>query len=534
MRIKKILIHNFRSIIKAEIEPSVFNVFVGQNNHGKTNLFDAIQWFYSPDDKVEDLRPFHKQDLDIIVEIEFADLQAGLGQIKNAKNKVAFEKLLNGRDTIRVMRASKDVSKRFLFDESTGAWTDKNFAGFDKAFNDCIPRLEYVEATKRLDDVSKFGKKTPIGLMLSSVLSAILEKSSNYAEFKEKFENLFQAPDSEVKVKLDELSGKVKLHLEKQFPDCTKVTFEVSEPAFDELLKNFLTTVDDGVETRSDEKGDGMQRALMLAIIKTYADYRRQNDDSAKSFLFIIDEGELHLHPSAQRQLKNALLDLARQGDQVFLSTHSSVLVVDEDPIQTIYKVEKTNQTTQVSAASRSDKVEIIYELLGGSPADLLLPNNFLIVEGRSERDFLKAIIERFYGDKKAVQIVMALGDAAKQKDSVYAIQSLFVPLTLNSVYDKRFVILLDKPKNDTSLNKLLSTYPTLKTNNQIYILDTTTIEEYYPAKWKLAADKVRDMKDGEKVDLAKRVGAEISKDLFEKEMPVIQNALQAAWSKAY
>ena len=44
MKIKSILVKNFKSIREAYINTSSFNVFVGQNNHGKTNLFQAIEW----------------------------------------------------------------------------------------------------------------------------------------------------------------------------------------------------------------------------------------------------------------------------------------------------------------------------------------------------------------------------------------------------------------------------------------------------------------------------------------------------------
>lgn len=47
MRIGRIRIENFRSIKSVDIQPSKFNVFVGQNNHGKTNLFEALDWFYT-------------------------------------------------------------------------------------------------------------------------------------------------------------------------------------------------------------------------------------------------------------------------------------------------------------------------------------------------------------------------------------------------------------------------------------------------------------------------------------------------------
>jgi len=50
-----------------------------------------------------------------------------------------------------------------------------------------------------------------------------------------------------------------------------------------------------------------MQRAIMLSIIQAFADYRKQQTGGG-SFLFMIDEAELHLHPSAQRALKKALI----------------------------------------------------------------------------------------------------------------------------------------------------------------------------------------------------------------------------------
>ena len=47
MKINKIRIKNFKSIEDEEIELTDFNTIVGQNNHGKTNLYEAIEWFYN-------------------------------------------------------------------------------------------------------------------------------------------------------------------------------------------------------------------------------------------------------------------------------------------------------------------------------------------------------------------------------------------------------------------------------------------------------------------------------------------------------
>jgi hypothetical protein len=152
--------------------------------------------------------------------------------------------------------------------------------------------LQYVSTTTRLAEISKYGKKTPIGEMLSGVLTAILEKSPQYVQFREKFDELFASDTSEVKAELNNLARKVRGHLEQQFPECTEVDFRVTAPAFDDLLKNFETSINDGIDTSAEEKGDGMQRALMLAIIKTYSDYRREKDELGKRFLFLIDEAE--------------------------------------------------------------------------------------------------------------------------------------------------------------------------------------------------------------------------------------------------
>ena len=47
MRISKIIVENYCSIQRIEVLPNKFSVFVGQNNHGKTNFFEAIEWFYT-------------------------------------------------------------------------------------------------------------------------------------------------------------------------------------------------------------------------------------------------------------------------------------------------------------------------------------------------------------------------------------------------------------------------------------------------------------------------------------------------------
>ncbi len=537
MKITKITVNNFRSIKFAEISPADFNVFVGQNNHGKTNFFESIEWFYNGKGNIDEIRCGRKGDAEVSVEVEFDGIQEGIQKMKNEKNQTSIKKVLGNADSVRVKRTSTAPKTRLIFDPQNNNWLEKNPTGFDSAFNDFLPKFEYVSTKTQLEDVAKYGKNTPIAMMLSGVLTAILEESASYREFKEKFDKLFGDETSDVRVELDSLSGKVKIYLEKQFPDTTKVEFEVAQPMFEDLLKNFNTTIDDGIKTNAYDKGDGMQRALMLAIIQAYADFRKEHEDTNKMFLFFIDEGELHLHPTAQRSLKRALVELAERGDQVFINTHSSVLVTDEDDKQLIFKVEKSAGMSDVNPISKEDKPYIVYDLLGGSPADLLLPRNFLIVEGKSEAAFIAKVIERFYSDQPVVQVIYAEGDHEKQKRSMDGINTMFAPLFTNPVYKNNLVILCDTPHPDrqTDFSNFQAAYPYLEQQEQLYVIAEQNLEEYYPAPWqKTQAELPALNTNNGKLLLAREAGDGITQTQFESDMPLVFTALQKCWDLAY
>ncbi len=532
MKISRIKVKNYRSIRSAEINVTDFNVLVGQNNHGKTNFFDAIKWFYTPSGNLESIKnSIAHSDEHISVEIEFTGVQQGLKQISNSANKTKLQKILGDSDTMRIRRTSDALKERHLYNPEDREWK-KQPCGADSAFNNCIPRFEFVEATKNLKDVGNYKSNTPIGKMLGGVLSELLVAEEEYVRFREQFERLFGSESSRINQKLREVSNQVCKHLEKQFPDCSEVRFEVEEPAFDDLLKNFKTEVDDGVKTNAEEKGDGMQRALMLAIIKTYADVRR-DDSLGRSFIFFIDEAELHLHPTAQRQLKQALRELADGHDQIFINTHSSVLLSDEDANQSIFRVAKANQgeTELELIASNARKHEVIFELLGGSPADILLPANFLVVEGASEQEFLQQVIKRHYSDKPPIQILPAGGDDERQRQITNGIAILLASLDRRPIYRKRLGILFDQPDGNEKQKRFeafKSSRRNFHSEKQLFVIPEHGLEDYYPNVIRSQYNITK------KTLLAKKIGLEITKEQFESDMNIMHQALEYCWANAY
>lgn len=531
MRISKISIERFRSIHAATICADGFNTFVGQNNHGKTNLFEAVEWFYTGKGDIQKIRHGRTGDDEIVVEIEFDDVQDGFEKMRNERNRNSLKNIIGDQERVRIRRGSLDAKNRKIWADKDGGWLERNPTGFDAALNDFLPKLEYVSTAISPADYAKYGRNTPIANMLSGVLTEILEQSEAYRAFREKFDELFASDKSEVRARLDELSGKVQLQLEKQFPDCTRVVFEVTPPAFDDLLKSFDTSIDDGVYTDASEKGDGMQRALMLAILQTYCAFRRERgDDASKYFLFLIDEAELHLHPSAQRNLKNALLEIAKGGDQVFINTHSSVLVVDHDPEQRLFQVEKMENKTRIDPVPSAGKTSVIYELLGGSPADLLLPRNLLIIEGQSEAELLTRVLSRFYVNRPQVQIIPAHGDTAKARRSFAYLNDAFRTLSI-SIFSDRLVIFVDKQAGRGQIEAFAAAYPNLVPNGQLIEAPTPSLEEAYPLPWRR---NPQGMSGESKVNLARQVGDTITQAQFEAEMPALFAALHRTWDLAY
>jgi predicted ATP-dependent endonuclease of OLD family len=529
MKISKITIHNFRSLREVSFAPGQFNVLIGQNNHGKSNLFEAIEWFYSGKGNIGEIRHCDaRPDEDVIVEIEFSGLTTSLENISSETNRKKIANIVGQFDTMLVKRSSASQKDRLIFHPDKKKW-QKQPAGADSAFNNCIPRFEFVEATKNLKDVTAFKTTTPIGQMLSGVVSEVLEKDEAYQDFREQFEKLFQSEDSKVRTTLNELSSKVRDHLAQQFPDCASISFDVRQPEFEEFLKNYNTQLDDGVKTRAEDKGDGMQRALMLAIIKTHADFRRE-EALGRAFIFFIDEAELHLHPTGQRQLKQALLELSAGVDQVFITTHSSVFIADEHTSQKIFKVEKESKCTTVTPVGKREKQSIVYDLLGGNPADLLLPANFMITEGKSEEIFINGVIRRFYSDRPAIHIIPATGDDDQQRQSMNGLNKIFDPLKARPIYREKLTLLFDKPDEvkQPRFDDFKRENRFLGRNGQIHVLPVNGLEDYYPQ------ELTNNCRFEKKTKKAKWMADRITREQFEQEMEVIHQALQHCWDNAY
>jgi hypothetical protein len=90
----------------------------------------------------------------------------------------------------------------------------------------------------------------------------------------------------------------------------------------------------DGIATRAEHHGHGLQRSLIMALLQVLADEQRREEQAgdanqqARSVILAIDEPELYMHPQMERKMRDALYALASsQRFQVICTTHSPVFL---------------------------------------------------------------------------------------------------------------------------------------------------------------------------------------------------------------
>lgn len=102
MKIKKVHIENFRSIKRIDIDFEKLMIFIGQNNHGKTNVLLALDFFFNSASKLkeEDYFAYREAgDNKLLVEITFDEL--------TDEEKITFKKYLLTEDLLKVQKIAR-------------------------------------------------------------------------------------------------------------------------------------------------------------------------------------------------------------------------------------------------------------------------------------------------------------------------------------------------------------------------------------------------------------------------------------------
>lgn len=503
--IKKITVDNFKSVAHESIDFERFNVIVGPNNHGKTNFLNAIDFLYNSSNLEFDVLKCQNGEGDEIkVEAVFDGIEEFIPLAPRTQHGVIRSNLANGEITIR-RTFSRNQEKPGYIEIVSPAGEVANRNGIDNAIKTILPRLEYIQVSMKLDDAAKIQKTNYLGTMLYDIFTKVTPEAEDaYKQPLEDLDRYFNNPESrtDTLVNLNHIEELIHGSLSRKFPDTHSVRLGVVLPKFDDLIKGFRIKINDGVESDASEKGEGMQRGLMVSIIEAYSAYLREvreadmDEEITESeqtrielkrrlpLLFVIDEAELHLHPSAQKDLKRAFYTLTESGDQVIITTHSHILAKEIPQNTHIFKAEKSSQITSITKLENSELFTLIYELLGTDPSDLLFPQNIGVVEGPSDDTFLThciALLQQSERDKKQIVFHYCSGESRAIAASV-GIDEMLKTAAYIPVYRDKLCVLVDGDVSDAVIAEIRR-FLNDTDQTRVVKLSKPGIEHFYPVE---------------------------------------------------
>ncbi|HML84801.1 MAG TPA: AAA family ATPase, partial [Bacteroidales bacterium] len=393
MKIETIEIENWRSINHLNADFNDFVVVIGQNNHGKSNIISALLFFFG---KIRpDKQDFLNSESSAYVEIKFSQLDdndqttfrkylSNENSIKvrktlttdlkfsyNGYNELPNEEWLNpvnagnytSRDTISEIplidfvpetgRITKAIVEQAQLDyinansnvlEFTYTLEEGNFLGLKTVAQGIFGDVFFIPAVKNANDELKPNGSSVFSDLYAKVLNKLAESNQAYLNAKRQVSELISILNKTNQEGEDNANRPQELNIFEQNIATelgnwnTSIEVEVTPPNIDDIFKvGTQIWINDGVKTDINRKGNGLQRALIFALIKSYANIIRQenkepneggnNRQASDSSYFIIEEPELYLHPQAQRDLYAILKTLSESNNQVIVTTHSNSFV---------------------------------------------------------------------------------------------------------------------------------------------------------------------------------------------------------------
>lgn len=251
-----------------------------------------------------------------------------------AINNHSFHTYLEGERKVGEWQSkAKSFSNQYLTPEDfENYWGDnpKGYAGVLKAN---LPFFVLVPAIRDVTEEAKVLKTNPFGRLLAAVMGAIA------AEKKAELELAIQS----VTRQLNRIGGENRLPevgrienelneaISKIFNNCD-LEIEFQTPNFESLISAPRLFVDDGFRGQVEFKGHGLQRAIIFAILRNYADIvTGKGDLKRRTLILAVEEPELYMHPLAQRAIRKLFKEISNNGDQVFYTTHSALQVEVSD-----------------------------------------------------------------------------------------------------------------------------------------------------------------------------------------------------------
>ncbi|MFV0182522.1 ATP-binding protein [Empedobacter falsenii] len=536
MYISNLTITNYRGIKDTrEINLAKFSSVVGKNDAGKTIVLNAIATFL--DIKSFSITETDFNDVSKPIEFEFklsSDSISDLLETK-VKSKVkkteGLDKFINDLifdNSIFYKRIANNVGKSwseefilindfknseiqglyFKSDDEITAILDKYEIVIPvegKGRNSKAEKIKYIR--EHFKDEPRDNYWLPDDMKISSLFPEVEMFKADYGlEADTKFktatvteiEEYFNLAEARLQIFKDEINTEMKkeadiLKLYMQEYASNLLDIDISPNV---AWKDAIKSVDVSFQFNGDDKfipmthkGTGYRRLFMVARFRYLAQKSKGNN-----IIYLIEEPETFLHPTAQQDLLNALKELSNE-NQVVTTTHSPVFA-GATHIEGVVLCTKTTQSNYENAIEGNER-EFLFKIideLGIKPSFNLRDNHesILFVESTNDMKFYDIICRKLLdfnliGNSKV--LVLPFGGGA-DIDS-------FLNLDYFDNSGRKLFLLIDSDKQQNkqdSQNQKAQDYINRKQNAQAYVIFRSCIENYYHPR---CIERVYDCEEG-------------------------------------
>lgn len=441
MKIREIKIENYRGIKNTQsIYLSNFTSIVGRNDSGKSIILNAVASFLNIKDYPVTYYDFNELENPITIECSFE--KENIAELLETKIKTKIKKadgleeflidiLIDNRLTIRktINTPKKTFDREQILindydsddfsllygksDEELNQILEKyeiEIPVEGKGRNSKIEKIKYIKKycqdndiptiNRFIDDEYKVTSLLPdVELFVSDYgLEADTKFKSNsvseiqlYITEESKEEKKLALVQKEIESEMQKEASSVKSYMQDYVSSLNSVEIKptiVWKDAIKSVDVSFQFDGDDKLIPMS-HKGTGYRRLFMVARFRYLAEKKKGNN-----IVYLIEEPETFLHPSAQEDLINAFNDLS-EDNQILISTHSPVFVGATD-ISSVVLCKKEEQSIYESTTEENkiDFINKIIQELGIKPSFNLRDDfeKILFVEGKDDLEFYKKV----------------------------------------------------------------------------------------------------------------------------------------------
>lgn len=445
MYISKILIKNFKCIQQLEIHPNEnFNVIIGENNQGKTTIFEALQtWYRCYQLYIRPNRTDFYQGNNLYFpykNLDFLRLSKDTDLFKSSPNEAIIG--VNIKD---VDAAGYEINFDLQFKINRPQSISNAYLRILKNINNNFARFATHLKTKqiKLDDAIFLYQTNPVARVLAQ------EPFMNEGQIRQK---IMRGKSQEV------LRSKILLHsnlsnLENQVSTVIgrRIKFDITNrnrKDKDEFIN--LQVQDGGHSLDIHLQGSGL---IQITEIFATVDYL-----ASKLNILLIDEPDSHIHLSLQKRLMSSLKSLL--DNQTFIISHNDGFVNEAVDGELFYLNQDAKNSKILRPLEDADLIKKDF----GSPILTLerlnSSSNIVFVEGNDDKNYIKELL------KKLIELGVVTNQSTLDTCFFFQIRgkdNLSTKLdynrrTLSQLFiDKKYIVVTDKDfttiTNSSTLN---------------------------------------------------------------------------------